>query len=746
MTDDPSTIPMPQKISRYEIRSEIGRGGMATVYLAYDPNFGREVAIKVLPHELMHDPSFRTRFQREARVIAALEHPAIVPVYDFGEQDGQPFLVMRHLSGGSLVSRIRAGPIPPAEAAKILLRIGAALDAAHAKGVVHRDLKPANILFDQYGDAYLGDFGIAQLSGTSGTLTGPMVLGTPAYMSPEQIRGDKKVDGRSDIYALGIVTFEMLTGKAPFEADSPVNLMMMHLNTPPPRVPETAAQLPPGSSQVIERALAKEPGDRYQKAAEFGRAFEELTTGKRRALMADIGSPARNAAGTADLPPPPQPVPPFVPGYTAELQETPRRWPWVAAIGGLIAIAACVCLAAGGGGTLLAFSDLDQWLFGAPTAPPATQTFTAAPADTAPATPELTAAPTVEPATPGPTAAVYINGEPFLLSDGTGASSKPELFIGKGGIVHVFWLDGTESPHGKIMHRTFSPDGVWSDADCASCLAGDPKYVYQYQAAAEPDGRVCAVFMHLKKADYILTDVCYEGTGAGELHEEEVTGSETNFLAVIDPSGAIVPAFTTVKKFRIGGAEVDDGSLYMYSQSFAIDRKGGYHLLWIRDSDPAVLIHRYSRDQGATWSAASILLEDVNISDDILLLAGRDGDLVMVIKSWDTRVLRWDGFWSEPAPLVENFVAYSYTLAENPRGGVSIVSMGWYDSEEAVWLFTGDKAADAWGEPDALLDLKDLNSMGVGAAFGPEDKLYVMYGEAKGETITGDFYFIELDL
>ena len=300
MTETPASA--PQKISRYEIRRELGRGGMAAVYLAYDPNFDREVAIKVLPHELMHDPAFRTRFHREARTIAALEHPAIVPVYDFGEQDGQPYLVMRYLSGGSLVARIRSGPVPAAEAARILARIGSALDAAHAKGIVHRDLKPANILFDQYGEAYLGDFGIAQLSEGSSTLTGSMILGTPAYMSPEQISGEKKVDGRSDIYALGIVVFEMLTGKTPFQSDSPVKLMMMHVSTPPPPISETDAKLPPGSAAILERALAKEPDQRWQKAAEFSRAFQDVT-GERKPVSAAITSDgAARPAVTRDFP------------------------------------------------------------------------------------------------------------------------------------------------------------------------------------------------------------------------------------------------------------------------------------------------------------------------------------------------------------------------------------------------------------------------------------------------------------
>ena len=157
----------PQKFGRYEIKAEIGRGGMATVYHAYDPRFEREVALKVLPRAMLHDPQFRTRFEREAKTIAMLEHPAIVPVYDFGEEDGQPYFVMRYMTGGSLTDRMKNGPMTVQEVAHLFERLAPALDEAHAKGIIHRDLKPGNILFDQYGEPYISDFGIAKIAATS---------------------------------------------------------------------------------------------------------------------------------------------------------------------------------------------------------------------------------------------------------------------------------------------------------------------------------------------------------------------------------------------------------------------------------------------------------------------------------------------------------------------------------------------------------------------------------------------------
>ena len=208
-----------KKISHYEIKRELGRGGMAIVYLAYDERHEREVALKLLPIYLQQDPEFHARFQREVVTFAKLEHEAIIPLYDSGpgpQENTPPFLVMRYMKGGDLRDKVRSGPISLQAITPILTRIASALDFAHSKGVIHRDLKPSNILFDENGKAYLADFGITKLvddqDRTKITMTGA-TFGTPAYMSPEQSLGDIKLDARTDIYSLGIVLFEMLTGQ-----------------------------------------------------------------------------------------------------------------------------------------------------------------------------------------------------------------------------------------------------------------------------------------------------------------------------------------------------------------------------------------------------------------------------------------------------------------------------------------------------------------------------------------------------
>lgn len=271
---------MKRQFGRYEIQEEIGKGGMATVYAAHDPMFNRVVAIKILPSELLHDPTFRTRFEREARTIAALEHPAILPVYDFGEVDEQPFLVMRLMSGGSLADRIAQGPLDFQEAVRVVTAIASALDEAHSQGVVHRDLKPGNILFDQNNEPYLADFGIAKLSESGATLTGNAIVGTPAYMSPEQGRGEKDIDGRSDIYSLGIILYEMLTNELPYTADTPMAQLIKHITTPIPDILELRSDLPPDIQFALNRALSKRKFTRYSRAGEFAEALKAVLEGK----------------------------------------------------------------------------------------------------------------------------------------------------------------------------------------------------------------------------------------------------------------------------------------------------------------------------------------------------------------------------------------------------------------------------------------------------------------------------------
>lgn len=263
-----------RRIGRYEVKGELGHGGMSTIVHAYDPRFHRDVAIKLLPWEFMHT-SLRERFEREAQAIALLEHPAIVPVYDIGEEHGRPFIVMRYMSGGSLSDRLRYGAIPIPDAVAMITRLAQALDAAHARGIIHRDVKPDNILFDQYGTVFLSDFGLARLKETGGfaSISDGNILGTPAYMSPEQIQG-KELDGRSDVYSLGVVFYHMITGVAPYTGNSVPTILMMHLINPVPKLLDMDENLPPSFEKIIQTAMAKEQMFRYATAGEMAAAIE----------------------------------------------------------------------------------------------------------------------------------------------------------------------------------------------------------------------------------------------------------------------------------------------------------------------------------------------------------------------------------------------------------------------------------------------------------------------------------------
>jgi serine/threonine-protein kinase len=289
----------PEKIGRYEIRSELGRGGMATVYRGYDPRFEREVAVKVLPPELLHaDPQFRLRFEREAKIIAQLEHPSIVPVYDVGEENGQPYFVMRYMNGGSLSERIKSGLHSIEEATRILEQIAPGLDEAHSKGIVHRDLKPSNILFDRKGVPYISDFGIAKiLQDQAGNVTGSGIIGTPAYMAPEQASGEA-VDGRADIYALGIILFEMLTGKQPYEADTPMGVAIKHITEPVPHILDANPKLPAGMDTIIQRAMAKNRNNRLSTAMEMTDALRSLARGEPAHLETRPAAPTKDTVAS----------------------------------------------------------------------------------------------------------------------------------------------------------------------------------------------------------------------------------------------------------------------------------------------------------------------------------------------------------------------------------------------------------------------------------------------------------------
>ncbi len=276
-----------QKLGQYEVTELLGQGGMATVYKAHQASIDRYVAIKVLPPHAALDEQFIERFQLEAKTIGSLQHPHILPLYDYGTQDDILYLVMAYVSGGSLEDILEdRETLTVRRIEKILREIASALDYANRRGVIHRDVKPANILIDGEGHALLADFGIVKMMGNDANLTGTGVVGTPAYIAPEQGQGELNIDGRADLYSLACVVYEMLSGLQPFRAETMMKVVLQHITEPPPSLLQIAPDLPSAVDDVMKMAMAKNPDDRYATAVDFAEALSHALHSSEESLLA----------------------------------------------------------------------------------------------------------------------------------------------------------------------------------------------------------------------------------------------------------------------------------------------------------------------------------------------------------------------------------------------------------------------------------------------------------------------------
>ena len=278
----------------YKVLGELGRGGMGIVYLAVDVNLDREVAVKVLPAHLTEPAGVRERFLREARTAAKLTHPNIVPVYRADEKDGVVFFVMRHVDGESLAERLASGgPLAPLDAARLLQQVASALDYAHTRGVIHRDVKPENILLERGSDsALVTDFGIARLMEAAPATATGQVLGTVHYMSPEQVLGEH-IDGRSDVYSLGVVAFKTVTGRLPFDGKSATAVLVEHVTKDAPKVRNVGPGVPEMLATIIDRCLTKDPAVRYQTAGALAAALGDATRSIPRSSAAVVAAESK---------------------------------------------------------------------------------------------------------------------------------------------------------------------------------------------------------------------------------------------------------------------------------------------------------------------------------------------------------------------------------------------------------------------------------------------------------------------
>lgn len=326
------TVPAPligTQLGPYQVEALLGSGGMATVYRGIDSNLQRPVAIKVLSTALAGDPDYVRRFKREAQLIASLQHPNVAQVYAFGEQDGAPYMVQELLPGPTLEQRLldlaAAGTLlPRADVLAILSQLAAALDAAHRLGVIHRDVKPANAIANAHGELVLTDFGIARSATDTHQTQAGIVMGTPAYVAPEQAISSVALTPAVDVYALGVLLFQLLTGKLPFVADTPTAVVLKHLYEAPPSPSQLRPDVPPGLDAAVVQALAKEPEQRYQSAGELAaavaRAWPEVAQPVAAALV--------HSQPTTAWTPPNAPTPPPIgtPAATPVHEAATRVW------------------------------------------------------------------------------------------------------------------------------------------------------------------------------------------------------------------------------------------------------------------------------------------------------------------------------------------------------------------------------------------------------------------------------------
>jgi predicted Ser/Thr protein kinase/tetratricopeptide (TPR) repeat protein len=344
-----------ENVGPYRIIEQLGQGGMATVFKAYHPGLDRFVAIKVMHPAFKQDPTFLARFQREARVVAKLDHPNIVPIYDYAEHNGNPYLVMKFIEGETLKARLsrKERPLSRDEAMRIVDAVGKALAYAHARGILHRDIKPSNILLCPDGSIYLADFGLARIAQAGeSTLSNEMLLGTPHYISPEQARGERNLDAGTDIYSLGVVLYEMAVGRVPFNADTPFSIIHDHIYTPLPLPRKINPNVPESVQRVLLKALAKDRADRYATVDELAASFCRALSGSAapRSDAADtlaVAPPTNAVAGTevkAAAEKTGQALAPAPPPTESPRQEPRKRHTWIWVAGGLGLIALCLFL------------------------------------------------------------------------------------------------------------------------------------------------------------------------------------------------------------------------------------------------------------------------------------------------------------------------------------------------------------------------------------------------------------------
>jgi len=669
-----------QTVGLYKIVNQIGQGGMATVYKAYQPAMDRYVAIKVLPRQVANDTEFIARFRQEARTIANLEHARILPVHDYGESDGILYFVMRYLDAGTLKDRLASGALSLSEIDRLFTQLCEALEYAHSRGVVHRDLKPANVLLDSRGNVFLSDFGIAKILENDPKFTGTgQMIGTPAYMSPEQAQGEK-VDQRTDVYSLGIILYEILVGKVPFDADTPLAIVLKHINDQVPLPSDLKPDLSPAVEQVLLKALTKNPNDRFSNVSEFRTAWQK----------------AISTEGTA------QRVKTVI--QPAPTKPKTTQWVWLAGVGGLLAMCLCVMIV----GSALVIPSLGTSLITSPAAIRSTNFLN-------PTNIPLTKANTLPPATP-PARTPVITNLPFAsvtptqtislnlinVSNNPGRSTEPQLVFDKDGTLHLFWKDNSlRNPTEDILHRAMTKDGKWSEA---KSLTSDFRYAFEFTGVRKPNGQACLFFNGAKTTSVNLYLSC--PTQNGEWAIEQIGnsgGNRRDYQVSFATDGNVRYVYVNDTDIYFDKTRLSDGFKIASIPQLTIGKSNRYHTIWSRQGTPFSLEHRYSEDDGKSWTEPEKLTTDNDRPTGT-------GPLKIVADDRDNLHLVWAGYndtyyrrWSASTKTWERTIA----IGNEIHGSLNIVtdkdnlvSVIW-QMGDGVW-YTKQNSDEPWMKPIQL--------------------------------------------
>jgi len=741
-----SQIQPGEKLGAYQIVSQVGKGGMATVYKAFHPATNRFVAIKVLPETLADNPEFINRFRQEVQTIANLQHPQILPVFDYGEDGGRMYMVMRFLDTGTLKERMQKH-LSLAEIDRLFSQLLAALDYAHMQNIIHRDIKPANALVDAQDNLFLTDFGIAKIleKQTKFTETGAMI-GTPDYMSPEQAQG-MHLDRRSDIYSLGIILYEMVTGHVPFEAETPLAVILKHIHDPLPPPSSQRPGLTPEIEAVILKALAKKPEDRFANCGEFLRAWQAAVRAANGSLTVDtpasatgtriaVSAPTAGVAGA-------KPVgtkPPATGGGNRDLLI-------VLGLGGVLLTIVCLLVAAGLGGLSLLSGRLGQ---------AATPTRGAAATQEAGVTrvventppPDATLAPVTEEA--NPTESVATAGPASLveavnISNTQYESEYPQIVLDEQGLVNVIWSDKTERKEGDVYYAHFTRQSTWTLPERISSgsgvlVGGSLRWV------TKPDGARCAIWYSLEWVQRCLTD---GGWTQPEGLNVEASWSEGPAFAYA-PDGTLAVAWYQFNNVYYNGTVISDGRDSVHDLRMVLDDDGNPHVAWMeQDSGQFVLKAHYSEDGGTNWDDIATLSTDdsapgLGAAFDLAADVSGTVHAAWASQSGHAYYAPWtyEGGWGSPEELTGGLPLSDLSLITDANSHVHLVGSGLVGTQRGIMYFehteAGWSAAQLIAEDTGEISIPSRNARIV---VDDDDVRHIVWQSANS---TPDIFYAKL--